>query len=280
MDTLLPKTPSSYSSIIKSSFRLYRTSFLKVIWLSALLSITAFVPRLLSYAVGQDLLANLAPLSPHRLWFIALEIIGLAFFIGILWHMHCVIRKVHEPLIEDLYVGIRKVLAVFVAALIQGVIIVAVLLATYGLQRLLISQQTAADLSVTMTAIIIALFIFELALIVYIYTLFIFLTPLIATENAGIFAALKKSTSLVWNHWWRVFSVQYTPWITYVFLLAFIRSIFHINLHIYFIQRTPQSIWVTLLHVVIFALFIPWVAAVLLVQLKDLELRKQLIRKK
>ena len=81
---------------------------------------------------------------------------------------------------------------------------------------------------------------------------------------------------LVWNHWWRVFSVQATPWLCYLFLLFSLKYVLGINIHIYLLGQTSHSVLISLLHLLIFAIFIPWVAAILVVQLKDLELRKSL----
>jgi hypothetical protein len=82
---------------------------------------------------------------------------------------------------------------------------------------------------------------------------------------------------LVWNHWWRVFSTQLTPWLFYLALLIAVKYVLHIDFHIYFTQKIDNTLWVTIAHIAVFSLFIPWVAALLLVQLKDLELRKSLV---
>ncbi len=92
MDTLLPTQPSSYKELIKNSLKLYRASFSRIIILSFFLSLVVFIPQLLSDIIGQDIFSNLPPFSPHRLWFLVVNLIGITFFIGMLWRMHCVIR--------------------------------------------------------------------------------------------------------------------------------------------------------------------------------------------
>lgn len=277
MDTLLPSHPSSYSRLIKRSVRLYRISFKNIILLSVLLSFTAFIPRLFSYVIGQDIFLNLSPFSPYRLWLVAVEIICLIFFIGIIWRMHCFIINKHEPLAEDLFIGLKKVLYVFIAAVLQSGIVFAVTIIMFGLQILL--QNNGLLFNPDWMSIVLTLLVFvgQLALILYFSTLFIFLVPLITIEDKGIVSALKRSAFLVWNHWWRVFSVQITPWLTLFFLLALIRFVLRIDIHIYFVGQGAYSLWISLFQLVMFALYIPWVAALLLVQLKDLELRKHLI---
>lgn len=277
METILPSQPSNYKALIKQSLKLYRIGFKRIILLSALLSITAFIPRFLSYIIGQDILLNLPPFSPHRLWFIAVDIASMIFFIGILWRMHCFIRDRHEPLIEDLAKGAKKVFYVIIASLLQGIIIFAIAVITFGLQVLLQTHHLIFNTNISGILLTGAVFIGQLALILYLSTLFIFLIPLITIENKGIIASLERSAFLVWNHWWRVFSVQITPWLTLFFLMALIRFVLHIDIHIYFIEQEHHSLWPTLLQLVIFALFIPWIAALLLVQLKDLELRKHFV---
>jgi hypothetical protein len=168
------------------------------------------------------------------------------------------------------------VLYVFIASLIEIAIVFVVISSIYGLviilnqYQLIFTQSTAGMIATTVT------FIIQIMLIVYIYTLFVFLIPLIAIENRGVLGSLERSVYFVWNHWWRVFSVQFTPWISYLILLFIIRFILRIDIHIYFMEQTPHSFAATLLHLIIFALFIPWVAAILLAQLNDLELRKKM----
>lgn len=280
MDTLLPSRPSSYYQIIKNSLKLYRSSFLKIFWLSLLVGITAFIPRLLSDFFGQNIFMGMKPLSPYRLWLILLEIIGLTLFIAIIWHMYCVVRKRHEPFIEDISVGIKKVLNVIIAAIIQGLIVAGVIVIFYGVQWLLFRFNLVYNVSPWVVNIVVFVFMLLLALIIYIYTIFIFLIPLIAIENKNAWQALKRSGYLVWNHWWLVFSVQITPWICYVLLLFLIRFIFRVDIHIYLIEQAPHTIWTTILHVIIFTFYVPWVAAILLVQLKDLEIRKHILSQK
>ncbi len=57
----------------------------------------------------------------------------------------------------------------------------------------------------------------------------------------------------------------------YLILLFLIRFVAHINIHVYYMQTENESLAAILFHIVLFALFIPWVAATQLVQLRDLE---------
>ncbi|RDI46545.1 DUF7847 domain-containing protein [Aquicella lusitana] len=278
MDTMLPSQPESYRPLINRSFRLYRASFSKVIWPALILSIVIFIPRLISVIVGQDILATLPAFSPYRLWQILINLVALMLFIAIMWHMYCEARGLHEPLVEDIGKGIRKAVSVFIATIIQSAILFGIAAIMLGIQILLHQYNLLfANNWVGIIATSIA-FIGQFVLLLYVSVLFIFLVPLIAIEDKGILVALERSVLLAWNHWWRVFSVQLTPWISYIILLFLIRFGLGINIHIFFLQDVPHTIWTSLLHLLIFALFIPWVAALLLVQIKDLELRHELAR--
>ena len=279
MDTILPSQPLSYGEIIKRSLRLYYLSFFKVFLLALILSIIIFIPRLIADMTGHDLFSNLPPFSLHRLWLILINLTGLAFFVAIIWHIYCVARQVHEPFIEDIVVGIKKCIYILIAAIIQNAIIFAVIAVIFGLQILLYQYHwlfSSSILSVIFTSLV---FIGEFILLLYMTILFLFFTPLIAIENKGIFIAIEKSVLLAWNHWWRVFSLQVTPWICYLILLIIIKYGLRIDIHIYLGEQTQHPLWTSILNIIIFALFIPWVATLLLLQLKDLELRRELARK-
>ncbi len=275
MDTLLPTQPSSYKTLIKNSLRLYRVSFSKVIFLSCLLSLVVFIPRILAEIIGQDIFLTIPLLSIERLWILLIDLASIIFFVGIIWRMYGVIRGFHEPLIEDLKVGVKKVFFVFIASFIESAIVVSIIILIYSLFGILHEHNLLFNTNLIGMIFTTLAFLGQIILIFYVYTLFVFLIPVITIENKGIIGAIERSVYLVWNHWWRVFSVQFTPWFCFLIFLFILRDIFHINVHIFFFHHTVAP-FVTLFQFIIFAIFIPWVAATLLVQLKDLELRKKL----
>lgn len=276
MDTILPLHPESNKKLLKHSLILYRASFFKVIFLSLILATIVFIPRLLSDALGYDIFMSLPPFHPYRLYFVLVNFIGFIVFIAIIWRMNCVIRGVHEPLIQDFRVGVNKVWRVFIATIIQNAIVLAVLMIVIGLQILFFKMNMLSFQYVLGKLFTAVVFIGQFILILYVSTLFYFLTPLIALENKSILTSLERSVSLVWDHWWRVFSLQITPWLCYLILLMIVRKVLGVNIHIFFIPQGPHSIITTVLNIFLFIFFIPWAAATLLVQLKDLELRKEL----
>lgn len=279
METLLPTKPHSYHRIIRNSIHLYRASFSRIIFLSFLLSLTVFTPRILTIFFGENWLFNLPQLNPHRLWILAVDLLSLTFFVGIIWRMHCVIVSKHEPLLEDLSVGLKKLAYVFIATLLETAVVYAIALTIIGIQVVMVKYDILFYNHLLGAIVTVATFILQFLLITYISMLFIFFIPLIAIENRGVLGSLERSARLVWNHWWRVFTVQVTPWICYMGLLFIIRYALHVNIHIYFTAPVASTITTTLVQLILFTLYIPWFAATLLVQLKDLELRKHLVPK-
>lgn len=277
MDALLSSRPNEYHKIIKRSLKLYHLSFSKIILLSLLLSIMVFMPSIYFLITGKALYNTYSLHDLRQLWLLVLNLIALLLFIGIIWHMNCVMHKKHEPLIQDIAVGLKKMVYALIATLLQSCIVFACTMIIFGLQILLFQHQLLFVnhlIGIILTGIV---FIVQLVLVAYIATLFIFLIPLIAVENKGILGALERSSKLVWNHWWRVFSVQITPWICYAFLLVIIKYVLGINTYLYYFASSRiNEVGTVMIDFFIFALFIPWVAALLLIQLRDLEIREKL----
>lgn len=272
METLLPRKPMAYRPLLHRSLLLYQASFTQVILLALLFSLTIFLPRIM-LTLTQKIITGWPLLSLYQLWLVVINLVGLVFFVAILWRMHCVLRDYHEPLAEDLWMGVKKVVMVFLAVLLQAFIIFVFSFVLVFTQILLFEYKPF--LMEGFNGIIIA-FIFllvEFFLLLYIMSLLWFIVPLIATENKSIFKALEKSIQLAWNHWWRVFSIQLTPWLLYLAVLLVFRYVFFIDIHIYFLNGVMPSIWAVLIQLIIFMLFIPWIAALSLVQMRDLELR-------
>lgn len=281
METILPTHPQSNFNLLRRSFVLYSASFGKVFLLALLIAILCFVPRLLTYLLGQNIFVNLnaqSRFNPHLIWATILDLIALIMFIAIFWRMHCIDRGFHEPFIEDFYVGLKKIFAVVVAAFIQSAILLVVSTITMGIIIFLYQNHyLSGQISTTGFAITVILFCLQFFLLLYVSTLFIFFIPLIAIENKGVLAALQRSMKLGWNHWWRILSLQFVPWFTYLFLLLIIRYPLHVNVRIFFVENNnPITLWEIILQIFLFAFILIWAAALLLVQLRDLELRKHI----
>ncbi len=275
MDNLIPKKRGSYWQLLHASIRLYKASLLRIAPLSLLLAITTFLPRLLSDIINVDLLSYIGTDDPNQLWLLVVSLAALIFFIGIIWRMHCIIIDKHEPLIEDLVIGIKKFYLAFFANIAGAAAFFA---SGFFLKSLAVIVPKIGMLfgNNTLNMIFTFIMIFaQMLLILYVAFLFIFLLPLIAVENQGIISSLRRSARLTWNHWWSVITLQTTPWICYLLALVIIKNIFHIEVHIYLFEQASPDLLTTLFHVLLFAIFIPWVAALLLIQMHDLEIRNK-----
>jgi len=275
MASLISKKPETYLQLLRRSGRLYADTFFKVLLLAFLLSIVTFIPRLISVMVGQDLFLNLPLVSLRRLWLLLVDIVSLFFFIAILWRLYCHEYARDEPIGEDMATSLQKTPRVIVAALIQFGFLLLVALTVWGISLLITHTPLGPTLNYENLAVISIMFILQTLFVFYIYILLYFYAPLIANENNGIIASLKRSATLVWGNWWRTFLLQITPWFCYFLLLILIRFLIGIDIHIYYMSNMLETFAATILNIILFAFFIPWVAAVMVVQLRDLELRKK-----
>jgi len=267
--------PASYTKLLKHSFYVYRESFINVFFLNLILSIIVFLPSILA-SFNASPFVNMARFDPRNLWLILLDLVFLIFFVAILWQIHCVMFDIKDRFIEDVNVGIHKLFSVFVACLIHIVCIMAAISVIYGFQFVLFRPQPLMENTFWGAAFIGVVFGLQIIFVLYIATLFIFYVPIIATENKGIINALKRSISLSWNHWWRIISLQITPWLFYIFALVLLKFLFGVNENFFFSERKVYAFQITMIHLLLFTLFISWVASLLLTQLNDLELRKKL----
>ncbi len=269
------KQPESTSRILSRSLELYRRTFFHVFPLALILAIIAFIPRLITLMSGQDLLTTLPNLSLHKIWLFLLDVVCLIIMLAILWCMQSLTSGTKETFKIDFQVALKKFPLIIVAAIIQSLIFMSIMLVTYGFYIILLQYHLLFQTNIY--AVFLLSLPMTIAWILYLYAfyLFYFYLPLILTENAGIISSLVRSAKLVWGNWWRTFRAQVTPWISYLIVLILVKYIGHVNLHIYFIKVNTLSLSATALHIFIFALFLPWFASTLLVQLRDLELRKK-----
>lgn len=280
MDTISPQQALTYKEIIANSFKLYKETFTKVIILSFIVAVITFIPRFMILFWGKDIFRTAPLFSFTKLFIVVIDLIGLMFFIGILWRMHSASRGDHETLKDDLKMGVKRLFSVFVAGILLTIVIFSIFVMVYFMQVLLYKYEFLEINSPINIVIITLVFFAEFILIVYSATLFLFTLPIIAVENQGVIKALERSVQLVWDHWWKVFSVQMTPWFCYLLVLAFLRYLLHIDLHIYFIARGIHTPSASILNLILFTLLIPWISALLLVQLQDLEYRKKMLANK
>jgi hypothetical protein len=266
--------PESTFQLLGRSWSLYCHTFWKVFFLSLVLSTIAFIPRIIALLAGRDVMAELPWLSPHQLWVFLIYIIDLTIFVAILWRLQCVTTDAHESLNQDIRVAVRKVPLILVAALTQFLMFLVVSLTAIGINYYSAQHHTIENANILGIFLLGLPAVFQMIFSIYIFYLFYFYLPIILTENQGAFAALSRSAKLVWGKWWKAFWPITLPWIAYFcVLIAFVK--FGFSMHIYFFKVNNLTPAGTLLHILTFAVFIPWFAATALVVLRDLELRQK-----
>lgn len=279
MDTFLPTQPESNKSLLKRSLSLYAASFSHVILLALILAFITFIPRFLFDLYGRDFLLSTQFWSWARVWLTILNLVDFILIIAIFWRLHCVNRGYHEPFIQDVGKGVRKTIYVFIAAVVTNAVVYGVTMLTWLATKTLHEHSLLLADSRLSFVLTVLLVVAQTFILLYLTALFLFILPVIAIEDKGILGGIKRSISLVWNHWWRVFTLQIVPWFCFFITLILLRFILLTNMRLTFLERLPEPLWVTLMKMVLFGFFVPWVCALILVQLRDLELRKQITQK-
>jgi len=273
MRIALATTPQSNFKLIGRGFKLYAASFKQVFGLSLLLSLIVFMPRFIAIINPQDIFSSFNNLNFFNLFLILIEIIGLFVYVAMLWRIRCVITDEHESILDDFKIASQKILYIIGAAIVYTLILGLLFFATNYILNFIKEIQSSNDFFKWSFLLISTYYVINL----YVFYLFIFYAPLILTENKGVFTALKKSACLVWGNWWRVFLLMLTPIVLYISLMIIVKSVFHINMNVYFLwPNESESIFAALLNMLIFAVALPYAGSVLLLQLRDLELRQQL----
>jgi len=267
--------PESYSELITRSLRLYKTGLPSVFLFALLASMVVFIPRLISVAVGQNVFLTTTKVNQVALLYLAMYLSLLWFTAAILWGLNCIERNNHKNFIVDFEMAGKRILYVFGAALCFLFIITLIGLFAFSLNKIFwFWKLFSYDKYLASFLLFIVLF-GQFAFTVWMVTLFYFYFPLIVIEHDGIFLAFKQSAQLVKNQVGKTLALQLTPWIVYIIALVLVRIIFKVNLNVYFMPKDPVStLYPTLLHIFILAFFIPWECSMILVQLRDLELRK------
>lgn len=279
MDTTQNPPLHTTRQVINSSFKLYRAVILRVFFLSLLLSIAVFTPRLLTTLFGKDFLAELSYVDWNNLWFVLIDFVALTLLTAILWRINCFMLNSHESLLDDFKNALKRVTPILLAVIVQVLLIVLTLLAVLALASMIFTPQHDMTPNFTLTTklLIGALLFAQAILVTYFFFAFCFYLPIILMEKKGFLAAMTKSVRLVWGNWWRTVAVLMTPCLAYLVSIILVKYLFKINIHLYYTTLPePQSLMAILIHIVLFAIFIPWIAAAMLVQLQDLEKRANL----
>jgi hypothetical protein len=267
--------PEPLRQRLARSLHLYRAAFPRVIVISLVLSIVAFMQRIIVLVAGQNPFANLPQGSVERLWLILFDIIVLVLFTVVLWRIRCVMENYFESLQNDLSNTFKKMPRIIGAALVETGLSLCLFFMLVGVIYFMRDQNLFQTTDRLKMVFFVMPLLAQICLNIFIYVLLIFYLPLILTENKHIFEALGKSAGLVWGNWWRTFITLACPWCVYYLTLVVMKNVFQINIPISLFEIPHITLFATIMQILVFALFVSWFAATVLVQLKDLELRKK-----
>lgn len=261
---MLPTHPENYWQLMARSMKLYRAAFLSVFILALLLSLIAFSPRLLTLYLGKNIFLSSNVFDPKRGALIFVDLISLLFFTAILEYKFRLLTNRIDTVMHDFLVACKKIFLIFLATLIQSGFILLLNISIFGTFFLLHQKYALLETHAGLLLVIIGC-VLQFALWLFIYVIFTFYLPLIVVENKGALSALKRSAQLVCGNWFRTLWVQATPWVVYLLCLTCTG----------FIPHSPHAQAIaTSLQILLFALLVPWLTGLLLVQLRDLELRQ------
>lgn len=268
----LATTPQSNSRLFMRGLKLYFASFKHVIGLALLFSMIAFIPQFIAITQGLSLLELARLFSFYNLFFFIVDVVAVFVFITILWRTRCVVMNKHEGILDDFKIASKKILLIIGVGLIYMLILGLFVFLLITLPSLsFLNKPSLVSINI---ALVLACLCF--CMIVYIFYTLLFSLPLILTEDKGVIAALKKSYSLVWGNWWKVVLLLIIPTLAYFITLCIIQRIFSIDLTIRYAEAyNYRDLLILIMNVILVALFVPLQGALLLLQLRDLELRKQ-----
>lgn len=279
MPTTMTDSPQTLTQLIASSFKVYGRIVASTLVLVLLLAILGFVPRLFALLIGQNVFVELPYLSPYRLWLLVSDIFSLLIFTALLWSAYRALIKKPVSIGEAIAKAIQKFPHVIVAVLILWAMFFIISLTATALFALMNHQQILFGHSTTGILFTSLVFLIQVGLILFFIILFYFYLPIILLENKGVIQALGYSATLVWNQWWRVFALQIFPWVCFVICLFILKYFIQLPVHIYFTAPEPLTLVSTIINLILFLIFIPWIVSILFVQFRDLEIRKNIVPK-
>ncbi|MDH3694181.1 MAG: hypothetical protein OER96_06375 [Gammaproteobacteria bacterium] len=249
--------PQTIGKVLDNAFRLYKASFKEAVLFSFLYASIVSMPEIIFALIPGDV-PELGPTATSIYWivFVIALTIGVVFYNGFFFRMHCVAAEEESSNATALNVGLQKLLPIFIATVFC---VIAVLL---GLVLLIVPGV-----------------ILMVSLILY--------SALIIVDNEKILSSLKRSHKLVWKNWWRTTVVFFVPFIVMVVFSMAIGAIVLLGVGMImgpfsdsataFQAHGYQAIILisVLGNTIIYTFTMPLLAAVMLIQTNDLKLRKQ-----
>lgn len=241
---LLPEEPSSIAKVLDTSFKLYKSTFSRVIGYSMMAALISAVVAYVMSSIMQDIaqtgdMSDLLDVSFLYIGgiFIAWGLM-FAFFSAEIYRIDNFARQQEDTFSEALIVGFRKLPAMLLAVFLYYIAVV-----------------------LGMLLLIIPGLILLISLFLYSYY--------IVLEDNSAFQALKASHKVIWNDWWRTVTVFTVPGI----LLVIIYFIY--GLLVGFLGFDDNEIQLIELVLNLFSgLYMPYFLSLGYVVYHDLKLRK------
>jgi len=178
--------PQTISEVLIDSIDIYKQTFLRVWYWSAVIPILSALPV---FILGSK--DKAAALSGGQVVFMIFIMLIAAFVISLLLHrIYLLVTKDNPDISESISLARNKWLTVFLAMLITGV------LSFVG-------------------------FMFFIIPGVFLSILFMFYMPYILFEGDGVVDSIKNSCKLVWGSWWFTFVVLFLPTLMLVVATSF-----------------------------------------------------------
>lgn len=252
----------SFPKIWLESFKLYKTTILKVWYLIFLTQIVILTPISIFLA---KLYFLVGPIILGVSYFALSFLINLFMIATVLHRMYKSAIDNEYRLIDSIKYVASKYLVIFFPALIIAIVVCVVLLSgiisfTYS-STALNSLLNNLFLTISFISVLVTVFIAILA---------VFIIPFILFKEAGAFNSIKKSVQLVLGNWWRTFFLMLFPALIIASITRLVKIIGGV-----FVNHQIMLISYYVIAVLITSFLIVFLKAVILVQFNDLLFRKQ-----
>ncbi len=280
---LLPSEPQSIFQLIRNIYHVFIKSFISVLPLMILMCIAITILSFFANSATFHLQSGIFNLSNKSIVIFDLICFFVVFIIygAIYFRTYNIIYDRPASFWSALYIGIKKVIPVLIAAIITLFVLALIVLAicvpffialhfmTMNLPTIWPFQQILAGPRIEIFALITIVLAYFFAAV-----LLLFYFALIVVDNLNPFVAFTRSCYLVWGHWWHAASI--------VGILYFIFPPLLFLLQWYFVYYLPAphltalNTWIAAISVqnLVSLFYVPIYISAVLVMLHDLKIRK------
>lgn len=246
----LSTSPQSIGKVLDSGFKLFTSSFGGSAVLAFFAGVAIALPNILFMSnAASDPLAATEMMGSFFVSFAIGMVVFLALYNAMFYRIGAISKGGSATIGESIGVGLRKIIPIILAGIcyMLAVMVGSILLLIPGI-------------------------ILMLSMVFYM--------PLIVCENEGIISSLKVSHGLVWGNWWRTMAVFLAPIFVYMVVYMGAVMIAGIAFGSAAAMGDPSgaaatvNLAVNVITVLISIFIYPFFAAIMLVQLNDLKLRK------